>query len=448
MTDKELALRIYNIVGPAENITKAYNCMTRLRLHVVDEHFSADEVKKLPGVLGINKSGSEWQIVLGPGKAAKVTKEFTSLLADGHKEKPADFIGRGDALHEAVCKKNTPPAKLILKKIASVFAPIIPAFIACGLLTGIVNIAVKADPAAASLPICRMALIIGSAVFLGLHIFVGINAMKEFGGSPVLGGILAVIMNHPDLESLAIGSIHFVPGQGGIVAILLIAAFAAAVERKLHAVIPDMFGLFLTPLLTVLISTAAALGICQPLGGYISAAVGTAATEAIRTGGAAAGFILGGLFLPMVMTGVHQGLTPIHAELLSRYGVTILLPILAMAGGGQVGASLAVYAKTKNPALRKTIISALPVGIMGVGEPLIYGVTLPLGKPFAGACIGGACGGAVQAYYMVGSSALGISGLPLAAATDHIVPYLLGLAAAYSGGFAAAWFLGFDDPKP
>lgn len=453
MTDQELARRIYDIVGPARNITHAYNCMTRLRIYVADEHFSAGDLKELPGVLGINKSGNEWQIVLGPGKASKVTQEFTALLEQMKQdekdvpsappETPADS---GKELHDAIRRKNATPVKLALKKIASVFTPIIPAFIACGLVTGLVNIAVKADPSLLASPLCQLALIVGNAAFLGLHIFVGINAMKEFGGSPVLGGVLALIINHPSLESITFHTLHFTPGQGGVIAVLLAAAFAAAVEKKLHALIPDMVDLFLTPLLTIIISTIAALAVCQPAGGYISAAIGTAATESIRTGGAVSGFVLGGLFLPMVMTGVHQGLTPIHAELLSRYGVTILLPVLAMAGGGQVGASLAVYLKTKNRRLRKTIMSALPVGIMGVGEPLIYGVTLPLGKPFIGACIGGACGGAVQAYYMVGSSALGISGLPLAAAADHVLIYLIGLAAAYAGGFAGAWILGFDDP--
>jgi PTS system sucrose-specific IIC component len=84
---------------------------------------------------------------------------------------------------------------------------------------------------------------------------------------------------------------------------------------------------------------------------------------------------------------------------------------------------------------------------MGIGEPLIYGVTLPLGKPFAGACIGGAFGGAVQATYIVGASSLGISGLPLAASTDNIPVYLLGLATAYVAGFIATWIIGFDDPQ-
>ena len=113
---------------------------------------------------------------------------------------------------------------------------------------------------------------------------------------------------------------------------------------------------------------------------------------------------------------------------------------------GQVGASIAVYFKTRNHFLKKTILSALPVGMMGVGEPLIYGVTFPLGKPFVAACIGGAFGGAVEASFMVGARAMGISGLPLAPTTDNVWMYLLGILTAYLAGFIAAWILGFDDP--
>ena len=117
-----------------------------------------------------------------------------------------------------------------------------------------------------------------------------------------------------------------------------------------------------------------------------------------------------------------------------------------MAGCGQVGASFAVYCKTKNKALKHTILSALPVGIMGIGEPLIYGVTLPLGKPFLGACLGGAFGGAWQAFHEVGAYTIGISGLPLAAATNHIFFYLTGVITAYVTGFICTWLIGFDDP--
>ena len=146
------------------------------------------------------------------------------------------------------------------------------------------------------------------------------------------------------------------------------------------------------------------------------------------------------------MMGIHQGLTPIHAELINQFGYTILLPILAMAGAGQVGAALAVYVKSRNPRLKKIVASSLFVVMMGVGDPLIYGVTLPLGRPFIGACIGGAIGGAIQAAFHVGAFSLGISGLPLMPSTTHPLMYAAGLAAAYGGGFIATWLLGFEDP--
>ena len=120
--------------------------------------------------------------------------------------------------------------------------------------------------------------------------------------------------------------------------------------------------------------------------------------------------------------------------------------MLAMAGAGQVCASIAVYLKTKNKKLKQTIASALPVGFMGIGEPLIYGVTLPLGKPFISACIGGAFGGAVQAFFHVGATSIGLSGLPLTASTDKMLYYLIGLFTAYIFGFIATLIIGFNDP--
>lgn len=458
MDYEKLARDIYTLIGPSDNITQVYHCMTRLRLHVKEEHFTKEQLTAIPGVLGVNKSGDEWQIVVGPGKAGHVTAAFKTLLTQPatSASSPASSsvttlakqagVGDGKALHDAIRQKNATPVKLALKKIAQIFTPIIPAFIACGLITGILNIIIKVDPSLASLPFVQMLAVAGNAVFFGLNIFVGINSAKLFGGSPMLGGVMAAVISHPMLTQIMLWDTPLIPGRGGIIAVVLVVFFSSYIEKKLHHLVPAMLDLFITPLVTVLLSTFVALCVFQPIAGIISEAIGMAATTSITAGGAITGFVLGGTFLPMVMCGVHQGLTPIHAELLSQYGVNILLPILAMAGGGQVGASLAVYVKTKNKTLRKTIASALPVGIMGIGEPLIYGVTLPLGKPFIGACIGGAAGGAVQAAYMVGSTSMGISGLPLTLSTNHMLLYLAGLFTSYIVGFIITWLVGFEDP--
>ena len=160
------------------------------------------------------------------------------------------------------------------------------------------------------------------------------------------------------------------------------------------------------------------------------------------------GALLAGTFLPLVLTGLHQGLTPVHMELLNTLRANPLLPVLAMAGAGQVGASLAVLLRTRNERLRTVVKNALPVGFLGIGEPLIFGVTLPLGRPFLTACLGAAAGGAFQAWMGVQSIAMGVSGLPLTflIRNDQTGMYLAGLMMAYVAGFVLTWVVGFEDP--
>lgn len=447
MNNKELAAEILKTVGPADNVLSAANCMTRLRLELRQKPAAADALKALPGVLGINPTPTGIQIILGPGKAGQVCTEFKALLAAAPAEhKPRAAIGNAQAVHAAIKEKQSSRMTRLLQKIARIFVPLIPGFIGCGLITGLLNALGKFDPTLSSALWFQLFSIAGNAVFWGLNLFVGVNAAKECGGSPILGGIMAAVISHPLLATLQMGQQHLIPGRGGIIAVLLVTAFAAWLEKRVRKVIPEMLDLFLTPFIVIIIATFAAIYLLQPLGGMLAEAITHYTISAVQQGGALTGFILGGIFLPAVMTGLHQGLVPVHAQLLAQTGVTILLPIIAMAGAGQVGAAAAVYCKTKNAFLKKTVLSAMPVGLMGIGEPLIYGVTLPLGKPFVGACIGGAAGGAVQAMQMVGATSMGLSGLPLTLSTDNMYGYLLGLAAAYAVGFAAAYALGFDDP--
>ena len=453
--EKKLAADIYKTIGGKENIVTSENCMTRIRLVLKEKNNEMlSQLKKLNGVLGINNKSDELQIILGPGVSSKVADELKNIIVHDSIPSPNNLssmaneakIGDGKELHEQIRAKNATPFKLLLKKIASIFIPMIPGWIACGLITGIINILLKFNPAMADLEWIKMLGVMGSAIYFGLNIFVGIQSSKTFGGSPIIGCILAGVISGPGLANIQLYGENLVPGRGGIIAVLMVTALAAVLEKRLHKVIPGMVDLLITPLVTVVVSGFASIFILQPIGGVIANALGDGSMALINAGGAVAGFVLGGIWLPVVMMGIHQAMTPIHAQLFESLGINILLPILAMAGGSQVGAAFAVYFKTKNKFLKKTIATALPIGLMGVGEPLIYGVTLPLFKPFIGACIGGAFGGAVQAMFVVGSYGMGVSGLPLAALTNNIPVYLMGLVTAYIAGFIATWFIGFDDP--
>ncbi len=444
ITPEVLANQIIKNLGGKDNLASVAYCMTRLRVVAHDnEKVNKKAIKETEGVLGLVEQDDQLQIILGPGRVTKVAQEVAKITGLSLGE-----VDEAEIRKAEIKAKNDTSFKRLLKKISNVFIPLIPAFIACGLVMGINNMIVKANPDFAKSLTGGIFGIIGSAVFYGLNLFVGVNAAKEFGGSPMLGGTMAAIITMPALANITMSGKPLVPGRGGVIAVLLVVAFSSWLENKIRKIIPEVLDLFITPLLTVLISGFVAIFVLQPLGGLISDSIGSAVKVAIKDGGGFTGFILGGTFLPLVMTGLHQGLTPIHADLLKTTGENLLLPILAMAGAGQVGASIAVLAKTKNKRLKKTIASALPVGILGVGEPLIYGVTLPLGKPFIGACIGGAFGGAFNAAMKVACLSMGLSGLPLAALIKpgKIGYYLIGVLVAYVAGFIATYIMGFEDP--
>lgn len=448
MNAKRLAEALLAGIGGAGNIQRLENCMTRVRVEVNDESLlDIEKMRALEGVKGYVRQGGQHQFIVGPGASAKVVDAMRSLMA----EQPTADIS---ATKAATTKKYKAPMSDALRQLANVFIPLIPAFIASGLITGIINILrrpdIVGDFASRYPDALGLAAIFGSAIFTIMNILVGVNTAKVFGGSTALGGVMAGILSSPALAQITLFGELLQPGRGGVIAVLLVVVMMCWIEKRLRECLPDAVELILNPLLTTLITATVAIIALQPLGGVISDAIAHGATLAIDRGGMAVGAVLAGTFLPLVLTGLHQGMVPIHVELVQAHGVNALLPILAMAGVGQVGASLAVLLKTRNARLKKLVKGALPVGILGVGEPLIFGVTLPLGKPFIAACLGGAVGGAVVSSAKVATViTFGISGLPLALTiiSGKVMLYLAGWLTAVICGFLFAWFMGFNDPE-
>ncbi len=402
-------------------------------------------LRSLPGVLGIMAAGDQIQVVLGPGKVMQVAAEMDRLLAQTEPE-PSP-IGRAARLKATIQEKNQTPVKRFLGRLSAVFTPLIPAIVASGMVAGVTNVAIRlgADPGLGFLQILN---VVGWGLFGFLPIFVGYQTAKEFGGTPALGGLAGVLLINPAIAAIQIDGVTLLPGRGGIIGALLVAGFMIWLERRIRLFAPKSIDIIVTPTITLLVAGLLTYYLLQPVGGSLSDGVVWLFRSALSTGGILSGALLAGTFLPLVMTGLHQGLTPVHMELLNTLRENPLLPVLAMAGAGQVGASLAVLVRTRNEKLRNIIKNALPVGFLGIGEPLIFGVTLPLGRPFVTACLGAAAGGAFQASMQINSIAMGVSGLPLAflIRSDQIGLYLVGLGIAYIAGFVFTWIAGFEDP--
>ncbi|HCY0364293.1 TPA: PTS transporter subunit EIIC [Staphylococcus aureus] len=468
--EQQLAERIIAAVGGMDNIDSVMNCMTRVRIKVLDENKVDDqELRHIDGVMGVIHD-ERIQVVVGPGTVNKVANHMAELsgvkLGDpiphhhndsekmDYKSYAADKAKANKEAHKA--KQKNGKLNKVLKSIANIFIPLIPAFIGAGLIGGIAavlsNLMVAGYISGAWITqLITVFNVIKDGMLAYLAIFTGINAAKEFGTTPGLGGVIGgttlltgiagknILMNVFTGEPLQ-------PGQGGIIGVIFAVWILSIVEKRLHKIVPNAIDIIVTPTIALLIVGLLTIFIFMPLAGFVSDSLVSVVNGIISIGGVFSGFIIGASFLPLVMLGLHHIFTPIHIEMINQSGATYLLPIAAMAGAGQVGAALALWVRCKrNTTLRNTLKGALPVGFLGIGEPLIYGVTLPLGRPFLTACIGGGIGGAViGGIGHIGAKAIGPSGvslLPLISDNMYL-GYIAGLLAAYAGGFVCTYLFG------
>jgi len=467
MTNKELAQSIVHYLGGEQNIASLTNCITRLRItlysHDTDQK-NLEAIKDLDGVLSV-LDGDTIQIVLGPGKVTKIANEIhenTSVdvgVDSSGGENDADIASDTKQAYKA---KQTSLIQQMFRHLGNIFVPIIPGLVASGLLLGIANIITNmADPGVGLLnpDIAEASWFqllegVGNLLFGSLGVFVGINTAREFGGTMVLGGIAGLLIYAPVLDD--IGALNLFgldlkvsEGLGGLLGAIFAAYVFTKIERFTRKHTIDSLDLIVTPLVTLLLGAIVTFIVIQPVAGLVMDGITWFLVDLmLKTGCVIGGFVLSATFLPLVTVGMHQGLIPVHLELIDQFGSTTLLPILSMAGGGQVGAAIAILIKTKNKRMKNTVTGALPVGILGVGEPLIYGVSLPLGRPFLTACLGAGFGGAFLSLFSgVGAISVGPSGLaliPLIANNKYLI-YIISLVISYLGGFILTYLFGYKE---
>ena len=367
-----------------------------------------------------------------------------------------------------------------LRVIGDIFVPLLPGIICAGLCAGIASLISQAVPHYADVPvwafIYQILTLIHSSMMTFLTAWAGYRASERFGGTPILGGMLGMITSLEGINFIAMlmGLYNTeVPldsilrsGKGGVLAVIAGALLVSYVEKAIRAGMPKSIDVVFTPLLTMLLCVTPYVIFIMPLFGYASGGIVKLFSWACMSENPVirvlSGYIGAALFLPLVATGMHHGLVSLYNVQLQELGYVTLYPALAMAGAGQVGAALALWKKAKkagNTDLCSVIAGALPAGLLGVGEPLIYGVTLPLGKPFLTAGLGAGFGGAFIMLTGVASAAWGPSGLLGAfvmtagrgGPARSVLLYLTALVISYIGGYfiTKAFYreeeLNFDD---
>ena len=484
----KLSEQILAAVGGKENVQSNMVCMTRLRIKTADpSKVDSEAIKAIDGVMGLVEDAEYLEVVLGPGVVNKVIVEFSKLTGVAAGDASEDDVVSAAKDNKAAqkAKYENKPVQRFLKKIANIFVPLLPGIISAGLINGIINV-INFSTGKAFANEWWFAAIwtMGWALFAYLPILAGENAAKEFGGSRVLGamaGALSIanagmpLLASKTVDGVATRLVHlpfslptvafkegafvvassdlFNAAAGGMIGAIICAIFFAFLEKNLHKVMPSVLDTFLTPLCTVIIGVIGSVLILQPAGAWLTQAIFFVLQFFYDKLGVFGAYLLGSTFLPLVSVGLHQALTPIHVMLNNpegpTQGINYLLPLLMMAGGGQVGAGLAILFKTKNKRVKKYLTESIPVGMLGIGEPLMYAVTLPLGKPFITACLGSGVGSVIAYLFHLGTVSQGVSGLfgLLIVQPGNQVFYLLAMLLAYAAGFALTWFFGVDEDR-
>lgn len=468
--------QIIKALGGKENILSVTNCMTRLRVVVKEESpVNEQELKNMECVLGlVHDRACAYEIVVGPGKSTKYAgicheKGLPSVAAveDGTQDEAVGDWKENKAKIREGQKKGG--MRAFLKVFGDIFIPLIPGVIAAGLCAGFASLLSQLVPGYAENRFlsCVIAIlnVINHSFMTYLTAWAGYRAAERFGATPILGGMLGMTTSLSEINQVAMAlglynesaplSSVLCTGKGGVLAVILGVFVLSYVEKWLRKRMPDALDIVFTPLLTLLICIIPYVLLIMPLFGFVATAVCKgieficfSSNTVIRM---IAGYVSTALFLPLVAMGMHHGLVAFYAIQLDAFGRVTLYPALAMAGAGQVGAALAIRQKAKKLGSRRlcsVIDGAVPAGILGVGEPLIYGVTLPMGKPFITAGLGAGFGGAVAMAAGVASTTWGPSGVlgvfvmtaGEGGAVHSVLWYCIGLAISYVMGFIITKF--------
>ncbi|MGG4129450.1 beta-glucoside-specific PTS transporter subunit IIABC [Paenibacillus illinoisensis] len=416
MNHQETAQEIIKAVGGTNNINSVYHCITRLRFELKDnDKVDNGTLKKLDKVMGTNVSGDQFQVIIGND----VPKVFDAMV----KEHPALQQSPEKKETKSDNKKNV--ILKIFETIAGVFAPMLPAITAAGMLKGLLALFVSLGWMSAGTDTYRILSAIGDGVFHYLPLLIAVSAARKFGSNPFVAIALGTALMYPDMSTLLSSgeSVAFigipvtaVSYASSVIPILLAVWLMSYVEKWVDRVIPAALKLLLVPLITLLVMVPVTLIAIGPLGTFVGNGLSGGINWLLNEGGLVAGIVLGGAMALIIMTGMHYALVPIILSNIATLGFDKFLPLTYISNMGQAGATLGVFFRAKDKKLKTVALSTSFTALMGVTEPAMYGVNMKYKKPFAAAMIGSAVGGGfalafgAKAYVLAGNG--GLPGLP------------------------------------
>ncbi|QNS15425.1 sucrose-specific PTS transporter subunit IIBC [Mannheimia bovis] len=419
-------------LGGKENITTLAHCATRLRLTIADESkIDKEGIENIEGVKGQFSTSGQYQIIFGSGIVNNVYAEMQKQmgLAD---MSTSDVAAAGAA--------NQPLLQRLVKGLADIFVPIIPAIVAGGLLMGIHSMltavgffwegesVVSRYPAIADL--VDFINTVANAPFVFLPVLLGFSATRKFGGNPFLGAALGMLLVHPALadgwnyaKTLMEGNIKYwnifgleiekVGYQGTVIPTIISAWVLATLEKTFRKFVPSYLDNLVTPMMSLFIAGILAFTVIGPFGREAGSAISAGLTWLYDSLGFIGGAIFGTFYAPIVITGMHQTFIAVETQLLAEVaqtGGTFIFPIAAMSNIAQGAACLGVAFAMKDAKVRGLAVPSGISALLGITEPAMFGVNLRYRQAFIAAMIGSGLASAFIAFFNVKAIALGAAG--------------------------------------
>lgn len=449
-TNQEIARRVIKDVGGKDNVISVVHCATRLRFKLKDEKkANTEQLKKDPAILQVIQSGGQYQVVIGP----KVGDVYDELMKENH-------LSANDSHNESQKKENI--LSRLIDIISAIFTPFLGALAGAGILKGFLTLALTLNWLSDRSGVYLVFFAIADGIFTYLPILLAFTAAKKFNTNRYLAVCLAMALVHPGINELAGKTLSFwgipvILGPNGyissVIPIILAVFIQQYVERFFKKIIPSFLQIIGVPLGVFLIMAPITFIIIGPIGIVLGNLLGGIYNTLYNFSPLVAGIIMGGFWQVLVIFGMHWGLVPIMMLNVSQFGQDTLMPILLPAVLSQGGAAFAVFFMSKNLKLKELALSSSITSIFGITEPTVYGVTLPLKRPFIAACIGGAVGGGFIAFKHVQNFSFGlVSLLSLPGFIPKDTKNMTGLISAAIGvviaviiAFILTFILGFQD---
>lgn len=454
---RKAAQGVLDNIGGASNVASAAHCATRLRLVINDNSkVNTAAIENVEGVKGCFEASGQLQIIFGTGTVNKVFDEFIAISGVE--------AGTKESAKEAAAQKQNPFFRAI-KTLGDVFVPIIPAIVASGLLNGLLGGLSNAIPSLQNSSYYNMINLMAGAALSMLPILIAISAAKKFGGNPYLAAVIGFVMIHPNLInawSVATMDAAKIPVwnvfgltiqqtgyQGHVIPVIIAILFMSTLEKWLHKHVPEILDLFVTPLVTVLVTGILTMTIIGPVFKVVEDWILIGARTIITLPFGVGGLLIGFFYAFTVVAGFHHMYNMIEAQMVSQNPpANIWMPVATAANVGQGAAAMAVAFKTKNEKTKSMALPASLSAFLGITEPAIFGVNIRYRKPFIAGCCGGAVGGMLASLFGIKATAYGITGLfGFLITTDFWLQYAIVMAVSFVVAFAVS-YISYKDEAP